>query len=256
MMELTLKGIKDPTMKYAVISDIHGNLEALNAVFKDIKRRRADVTVCLGDIVGYYPNPRQCVESVSARASLCVAGNHDYAAVERTDTSNFTYFAFSAMEWTKRNITDANRAFLSALPLTAELESMFFAHSSPCDPENFSYVFPDNEYSVVEAFGHLTHPLNFIGHTHWPNIMYQEGERVVLLSETSAKVEAGRAYLINVGSVGQPRDFDNRSCYAIYDTEKQTVSLHRVAYNYRVTQKKVRENNLHVFLAERLEKGR
>jgi predicted phosphodiesterase len=243
-------------MKYAIISDIHGNLEALNAVFKDIRRRGADATVCLGDIVGYYPNPRQCIELVRARASVCVAGNHDYAAVERTDTSNFTYFAFSAMEWTKQNIADADRSFLSALPLTAETGDMFFVHSSPCDPDRFTYVFPDNEYSVVEAFGHLSHKLNFIGHTHWPHIMYQEGERVILLSETTAKVELGRKYLINVGSVGQPRDFDNRSCYAIYDTEKETVSLHRVSYNYKVTQKKVRENGLHLFLAERLEKGR
>jgi diadenosine tetraphosphatase ApaH/serine/threonine PP2A family protein phosphatase len=243
-------------MKYAIISDIHGNLEALNAVLKDIKRRSADVVVCLGDVVGYYPNPRQCIELVSARASVCVAGNHDYAAVERTDTSNFTYFAFSAMEWTKGNITDADKTFLRALPLTAELDDMFFVHSSPCDPDRFTYVFPDNEYSVMEAFGHLDHKLNFIGHTHWPNIMYQEGERVILLSETSTHIEAGRTYLINVGSVGQPRDFDCRSCYTIYDTEKQTISLYRVSYNYKVTQKKIKENGLHIFLAERLEKGR
>jgi diadenosine tetraphosphatase ApaH/serine/threonine PP2A family protein phosphatase len=243
-------------MKYAIISDIHGNIEALNAVLRDIKRRGADVTVCLGDIVGYYPNPRQCVDIVRARAAVCVAGNHDYAAVERTDTSNFTYFAFSAMEWTKRNISDHDRAFLSAMPLTAEKGDMFFVHASPCEPEKFSYVFPDNEYSVVEAFGSLTHKLNFIGHTHVPSIMYQEGERVILLSETANRIELGRKYLINVGSVGQPRDFDNRACYAIYDTDKETVSLHRVAYNYKVTQKKVLENSLHAFLAERLEKGR
>jgi diadenosine tetraphosphatase ApaH/serine/threonine PP2A family protein phosphatase len=243
-------------MKYAIISDIHGNLEALNAVFKDIKRRGADATACLGDVVGYYPNPRQCIELVRTRTSICVAGNHDYAAVERTDTSNFTYFAFSAMEWTKQNITDNDKAFLSALPLTASADDVFFVHSSPCDPERFSYVFPDNEYSVIEAFCPLPRRVNFIGHTHWPNIMYQEGEKVILHPEASVKVEAGRAYLINVGSVGQPRDYDNRSCYAIDDTVKETVTLHRVSYNYKVTQKKIRENNLHTFLAERLEKGR
>jgi diadenosine tetraphosphatase ApaH/serine/threonine PP2A family protein phosphatase len=243
-------------LKYAVISDIHGNLEALNAVLKDIKKRGADTTICLGDIVGYYPNPRQCIELVSSHAPLCVAGNHDYAAVGKTDTSNFTYFAFSAMEWTKQRLTDADKAFLNAMPLTRDIGDMFFVHSSPCSPERFSYVFPDNEYSIIEAFGHLTRRMNFIGHTHWPFIMYQEGDSVILHSETSVCIEIGRVYLINVGSVGQPRDFDSRSCYAIYDTQSGVVSLHRVAYNYKVTQKKVKENNLHAFLAERLEKGR
>ncbi|MCL2182384.1 MAG: metallophosphatase family protein [Chitinispirillia bacterium] len=243
-------------MKYAVISDIHGNLEALNAVLKDIRRRRADKVFCLGDIVGYYPNPRQCIELISAHAARCVAGNHDYAAIERTDTSCFTYFAFSAMEWTKQHLTDADKDFLSALPLTCEEENIYLVHSSPCDPERFSYVFPDNEYSVIEAFSHLTRHVNFIGHTHCPSIMYQEGDRVILHSETSVGIEEDCLYLINVGSVGQPRDFDSRSCYALYDTDKGIISLHRVSYNYRVTQKKVRECGLHAFLAERLEKGR
>jgi predicted phosphodiesterase len=243
-------------MKYAIISDIHGNLEALSAVLKDIRRRRADAVFCLGDIVGYYPNPRQCIELVSAHAARCIAGNHDYAAIGKTDTSCFTYFAFSAMEWTKQHLIDSDRDFLSALPLTHEEGDMFFAHSSPCEPDKFSYVFPDNEYSVFEAFSHLTHRLNFIGHTHWPSIMYQEGDQVFLTSETSIGVEEGNTYLINVGSVGQPRDFDSRSCYAMYDNEKEIVSLHRVGYNYRATQKKIKDCDLHPFLAERLEKGR
>jgi len=243
-------------MKYAIISDIHGNLEALSAVLKDIRRRRADRIFCLGDIVGYYPNPRQCIELIGAHASRCVAGNHDYAAIEKTDTSCFTYFAFSAMEWTKQNLTEADKDFLRALPLTHEEEDMFLVHSSPCDPERFSYVFPDNEYSVIEAFSHLTRHVNFIGHTHWPSIMYQEGDRVILHSEATVGVEEDCLYLVNVGSVGQPRDFDSKSCYAMYDTDKKVISLHRVSYNYRITQKKIRENGLHAFLAERLEKGR
>jgi len=243
-------------MKYAIISDIHGNLEALSAVFKDIRRRRADKVFCLGDIVGYYPNPRQCIELVSAHATCCVAGNHDYAAIERTDTSGFTYFAFSAMEWTKQHLLEADKDFLRALPLTHAEGEMFFVHSSPCDPGRFSYVFPDNDYSVIEAFSHLTKRVNFIGHTHWPSIMYQEGDKVILISETTIAVEDECTYLINVGSVGQPRDYDSRSCYALYDTDKQIITLHRVGYNYRVTQKKIKENGLHPFLAERLEKGR
>jgi len=244
-------------MKYAVISDIHGNLEALNAVLKDIRRRGVDSVLCLGDVVGYYPNPHECIELVRDSAAHCVAGNHDYAAIDRTDTSCFTYFAFSAMEWTKARIAGGDYEFLSGLPLTCEVgDDIFLVHSSPCEPDQFSYVFPDNENSVFEAFTNLTRRVTFIGHTHWPSIMYQEGDTVKLHSETSVGIDDGCAYLINVGSVGQPRDFDSRSCYAIYDAGVGIVSLHRVAYNYRVTQKKIRENELPVFLAERLEKGR
>jgi len=243
-------------MKYAVISDIHGNLEALNAVLKDIKRRGADVVACLGDIVGYYPDPKRCIELVQANARHCVAGNHDYAAIGKTDTSCFTYFAYSALEWTKQRLNDAGREFLNSLPLTVDIDGIFLTHASPSDPEKFTYVFPDNEYSVFEAFSSLTRPITFIGHTHWASIMVQEGDKVVLCPDSRVEIKEGNIYLINVGSVGQPRDFDNRSCYAIYDTEKKEVSLHRVAYNYRATQKKIRENGLHAFLAERLEKGR
>jgi predicted phosphodiesterase len=244
-------------MKYAVISDIHGNLEALHAVLRDIRRRGIDTVLCLGDIVGYYPNPRQCIELVRDNAAFCVAGNHDYGAIEKTDTSCFTYFAFTAMEWTKGQIAGADREFLSALPLTCEVgDDILLVHSSPSEPDQFSYVFPDNEYSVFEAFSHLTRRVTFIGHTHWPSIMYQEGDTVMLNSETTVGIEDNCTYLINVGSVGQPRDFDSRSCYAIYDASVGIVSLHRVAYNYKVTQKKIVEHELPAFLAERLEKGR
>jgi diadenosine tetraphosphatase ApaH/serine/threonine PP2A family protein phosphatase len=245
-------------MKYAIISDIHGNLEALTAVLKDIKRRGADIVVCLGDIVGYYPNPRQCIELITVNVDRCVAGNHDYAAVEKIDASSFTYFAFSAMEWTKERLAESDKDLLRALPLTYvdEDEDLLFVHSSPCDPDRFSYVFPDNEYSVFEAFSHLTHRINFIGHTHWPTIMHLEEDKVMLHSATSVAIEDDFPYIINVGSVGQPRDFDNRSCYAIYDTAKKNVTIHRVAYNFKITQKKIKENGLHAFLAERLEKGR
>jgi predicted phosphodiesterase len=243
-------------MRYAVISDIHGNLEALNAVLKDIKRRGADVTVCLGDIVGYYPDPKRCIELVSSHVNHCVAGNHDYAAIGKTDTSCFTYFAYSALEWTKQHLSDFDKEFLNGLPLTFERDGILFTHSSPCEPERFAYVFPDNEYSVFEAFNSLSHRVTFIGHTHWASIMFQEDDKVILHSDNCIDIDENCVYLVNVGSVGQPRDFDNRSCYAIYDTEEQKVSLHRVSYNFRVTQRKIKENGLHIFLAERLERGR
>ncbi|MBN2037397.1 MAG: metallophosphoesterase family protein [Chitinispirillaceae bacterium] len=243
-------------MRYAIVSDIHGNVEALQAVLNDIKKQSIDTIICLGDIVGYYPDPEKCVELIRKHAAFCVAGNHDYAAIGRIDTSNFTYYAFAAMEWTKANISEETRDFLASLPLTIEQDDMFFTHSSPSNPQAWVYVFPDSEEAVFEAFNSLTFRLNFIGHTHWPSIMIQSEDRIVLHSDHTIKLNGAHYYLINVGSVGQPRDFDSRSCYVVFDTETQIVSLIRVYYDFTLTQRKIRNNHLPLFLAERLEKGR
>lgn len=244
-------------MKYAIISDIHGNVEALQAVLNDIRKKKVDSIICLGDIVGYYPDPERCIDLVRKEVAHCVAGNHDYAAIGKIDTQNFTYYAYAAMEWTKQNISDRARDYLTSLPLTIELEDMFFTHSSPSNPQDWVYVFPDSEETVFEAFKNLKYNINFIGHTHWPSIMIQEeNDRIMLHSEHSIAVLDSHFYLVNVGSVGQPRDFDSRSCYALYDADKREISIIRVEYDYRVTQKKIREKHLPNFLAERLEKGR
>lgn len=243
-------------MRYAIISDIHGNAEALQAVIKDIKGRSIDTIVCLGDIVGYYPDPELCIDLVKENATFCVAGNHDYAAIGRIDTHNFSYYAFTAMEWTKKNLSEKAKDFISSLPLTIEKDNMFFTHSSPSNPEDWSYVFPDSEEAVFEAFNSLVFQLNFIGHTHWPSIMIQEDDRIILHPEHSIIVDKQNFYLINVGSVGQPRDFDSRSSYCIYDSESWNISIYRISYDYTVTQRKIKEHSLPIFLSERLEKGR
>ncbi|MBD3392646.1 MAG: metallophosphoesterase [Chitinivibrionales bacterium] len=243
-------------MRYAVISDIHGNVEALKAVLDDIGSRSIDATVCAGDIVGYYPDPEQCVELVEEHVRYSVVGNHDYAAIGRIDTRNFTFYAYAAMEWTKANLSADAKKYLGSLPLTMEVDELYFTHSSPSNPQDFIYVFPDSEEAIFEAFNSLVHRVNFIGHTHWPSIMVQDDERIVLHNDDTVDIKPDYYYLINVGSVGQPRNFDPRSCYAIYDTDKQNVSLVRVSYDYSLTQTKVYDNNLPAFLAERLPKGR
>ena len=243
-------------MRYALLSDIHGNLEALQAVLKDIDTRSIDKIVCLGDIVGYYPDPEKCVELIKECAVKCVAGNHDYAAIGRIDTNTFTYYAFVAMEWTKKNISAHSRQFLETLPLQDFDGDLFFAHASPYRSQDWAYVFPDSEEVIFEAFNNLSHRLNFIGHTHWPSIMLQENDRIILLPDRSITTRDNQYYLVNVGSVGQPRDFDSRSSYAIYDSEKHEISLTRVKYDYHSTQKKIIKHRLPQFLAERLEKWR
>jgi diadenosine tetraphosphatase ApaH/serine/threonine PP2A family protein phosphatase len=243
-------------MRYAILSDIHGNVEALAAVLKEIADRKVDRIVCLGDIVGYYPDPEECVALVKKHAAISVAGNHDYAAIGRIDTSNFTYYAYVAMEWTKRHISPEAKTFLGGLPLTLQEDGLFFTHASPSNPAEWVYVFPDSEEAVFQAFNSLAHRITFIGHTHWPSIMIADNDKIMLHSEHNAHLENNLVYLINVGSVGQPRDFDPRSSFAIYDTGTADVTIVRVAYDFTVTQQKIAQNNLPDFLAERLEKGR
>lgn len=243
-------------MKYAIISDIHGNVEALQAVLKDIKSRSIDAIICLGDIVGYYPDPERCVELIRENVLFCVAGNHDYAAINKIDIQTFTYYAYAAMQWTRNNISQAAKDFLSMLPLTVEKNGVFYTHSSPSNPKDWIYVFPDSEDAVFEAFNSLKYRLNFIGHTHWPSIMIQEEDKIILHAEHTIQLTDNNFYLINVGSVGQPRDFDSRSCYALYDTDSKEISLIRVQYDFAITQRKILDNNLPAFLAQRLEKGK
>ena len=243
-------------MRYAIISDIHGNAEALQAVLDDIERRGVDAVFCLGDVVGYYPDPERCIELVRSRVDLCVAGNHDYAAIGRIDTRNFTYYAYAAMEWTKQHLSHESLVYLESLPLSIERDGMFLTHSSPSNPRDWVYVFPDSEEAIFSAFNCLVYKLNFIGHTHWPSIMIQEDDRIILHAEHTTIIKDPLYYLVNVGSVGQPRDFDSRSCYALYDSGSRELSLVRVVYDYTITQKKIVDNDLPAFLAERLEKGR
>ncbi len=244
-------------MRYAVISDIHGNVDALEAVLTDIESREVDTTVCLGDIVGYYPDPELCVQLVKEHVAYSIAGNHDYAAIGRIDHHNFTYFAFVAMEWTKQNISEESQQFLESLPVSMQMDGMFFAHASPSDPNDFSrYIFPDSEENIFEAFSSLVHQVNFIGHTHWPSIMLQEEDKIILHADPTVEVHDGQYYLINVGSVGQPRNYDPRASYAVYDTEAGSLELIQVEYDFTVTQQKIIEHQLPGFLASRLAKGR
>jgi predicted phosphodiesterase len=243
-------------MRYAIISDIHGNLEALKSVLKDIDSKSIDTILCAGDIVGYYANPEECVRLVRERVSHAVVGNHDYAAIGKVDTRNFTFYAYAAMEWTKMKLSDEAREYLESLPMDLEIDGLFLTHSSPSNPQDFMYVFPDSEEAVFEAFNSLVHRINFIGHTHWPSILVQDNERITLHAEDTVKIKNDFYYLINVGSVGQPRNFDPRSCYAIYDSCAGTVSLIRVPYDHTATRQKVLDNDLPAFLAERLTKGR
>ena len=243
-------------MRYAIISDIHGNLEALKAVLSDISLREIDIIICLGDIVGYYPDPETCVQLIQEHAAYSVAGNHDYAAINIISTENFTYYAYEAMEWTKARLSEKSKKYLASLPLTIELDKMFFTHSSPANPEEYIYIFPNSEQAILQAFSSMVLKVNFIGHAHWPFIMVQENLDIINCLDSDVEIQDERYYLVNVGSVGQPRNLSTNSSYAIFDTDEKVVSLQNVSYDFTITQQKVMNNKLPSFLAERLASGR
>lgn len=224
--------------KIALISDIHANLEALDRVLKDIKDRKIKKVICLGDLVGYGANPNECVERVSEVADIVIAGNHDWAVLGKTDYSNFNPVARAAVEWTKKNTKPQNIEFLNRLGLTASLKgpSLFFVHSTPRMPKEWNYLFDLIEFEY--QFNYFTERGCFIGHSHEPACVRLENGTVEALSLNPLKMEKDSRYIINVGSVGQPRDLDPRAAYAVVDAKAQAVELIRLAYDIAATQKK------------------
>ncbi len=256
-------------MKNAVISDIHSNLSALQAVLDDIDSRKADDIICLGDVVGYGPNPRECLDLIIQRCKVCLCGNHDQAVFY--EPSNFNVAAETACYWTRRQLGTGYRRHqpqeTMGVPGQAplrydEIDQMLFVHGSPRRPVN-EYLFPEDAYSnpskLIQNFERMNgRQACFVGHTHVPGIFYDDPyfEPPDELTEPFHYeiCEFERA-IINVGSVGQPRDRDPRASYVMITDER--VEFIRVEYNVEQTAGLIRENpDLDAFLAERLVDGR
>ena len=241
-------------MKFGVFSDVHGNLEALLSVLKCLKAERVDRRVCLGDLVGYGPDPGACVDLVREHADMVLAGNHDHAALGLTDLSHFNPYARFALLWTQSQLTAEVVSFLSGLHVANSWEGLCFAHSSPCEPLMWHYMISSEDAQA--NFRCFAEPICFVGHSHSPVFFVEESPvRVVCVQTTRFAIEKGKRYLINVGSVGQPRDGDPRAAYLIYDVSAGTVELKRVPYDIAVTQEKMARAGLPRFLIERLAIG-
>lgn len=245
-------------MRYLVFSDIHGNLEALLAVLKFSQRKKIDYYLCLGDLVGYGASPNEIIERIMDLKPLSIIrGNHDKAVCDLDSIQTFNPVAAAAIHWTQRNISKKNLEFLCRLkksPLVVH-DSITICHGAPFDEDY--YIF--GEFDAAEAFGQFKTPLCFFGHTHFPYIYFM-GERSLegLLVEghsNELKLEKGVRYLINPGSVGQPRDRNSRAAFAIYDSESRTIKFFRVEYDIQEAQKKIRKEKLPFALAERLSLG-
>lgn len=245
-------------MRYLVFSDIHGNLEALLAVLKFMERKKIDYYLCLGDLVGYGASPNEIIERViDLKPISIIRGNHDKAVCDLDYIQTFNPVAAAAIHWTQRNVSKKNLEFLCRLkksPLIVH-DSMTICHGAPFDEDY--YIF--GEFDAAEAFSQFKTPLCFFGHTHFPYI-YAEREHAVegLLLEGNSnelRLEKGVRYLINPGSVGQPRDRNNRAAFAVYDSEARTIRFHRREYDILEAQKKIRQEKLPFALAERLSLG-
>ena len=242
-------------MKAAIISDIHSNLEALQAVIKDIKKRRIKKTLCLGDLVGYGANPNECIEICINEAEVIVAGNHDWATIEKTDISVFNSVAADAIRWTRKNTNKANIKKLKDLELIERIDNILLVHASPRNPAKWDYLFSLEEFEY--EFSRFEQQVCFIGHSHIPIAVFQDANGYAdFLRENPFPLLKNRRYIVNVGSVGQPRDLDPRASYAIYDGNNSSIEIIRLDYNIPLAQQKIMNNGLPKVLADRLLVGR
>ena len=233
-------------MRIAIISDIHGNLEGLTVAFEHIDSSSIDRIICLGDIVGYGPDPKECIALVRARTNLIIMGNHDEGVWDPARAEDFNSVARSALEWTVRELEDENKEFLKSLPYTLTIDDVLYVHSTPRNPEKWDYIFSAFEARLyADAFDER---ICFLGHSHVPGI-YSMNPRVREYNTTDK-------FIINVGSIGQPRDGDPRASFGILDTVAGSYEQVRLDYDVESTAWKILKKGLPRYLAERILIGR
>ena len=243
-------------VRVAVISDVHANLYALEAVLGEIDREPPDAIWCLGDTVGYGPRPNECCTLVRERADLTLVGNHDLVALGEggLDAEDFNPEAAEASRWTHDELTDESKVFLRSLEPTAETEGVQLFHGSPRDPV-WDYVI--SEAVALEALALTTAPLVLVGHTHAATALVLNEEELqggLVPDGLEAPIDHGR-WLLNPGSVGQPRDGNPDASFLLLDLTARTARFRRVAYAVARTQEEIRERGLPDALAERLAHG-
>jgi len=238
-------------MRYGIFSDVHSNLEALDAVIEAYQKEGIDKYICVGDIVGYAANPRECIERIKSQNPLIVAGNHDWGSVSLLSIDYFNPVARQAILWTKHNLDANSRYFLEPLKLIYENEDLVLVHGTLDAPQDFNYMIDID--SAKETLRMLAGNICFVGHTHICGIFIKDkNDRIYYKGEERIVVEDENKYIINVGSVGQPRDGNPKAGYCIYDTEKKEINIKRVDYNVEAARKKVIEAGLPRFLGDRL----
>lgn len=241
-------------MRYGIFSDVHSNLEAFKAVIGAYQTEHIDRYLCIGDIVGYAANPLECIQLIKGLNAGIVAGNHDWGSSGKFDLEYFNPSAKEALVWTSSILGKAEKDFLSGLPLVHEEENFVLAHGSMDNPQEFHYL--NNHEAAFADFAVLKKQICFIGHTHRPGVFVELDDNLFYKALGILELEGRKRYLVNVGSVGQPRDRDPRAAYVIYDTDQKAVELKRIAYDISAVQDKILNAGLPDFFASRLAEGK
>ena len=239
-------------MPNAVLSDLHGNLEALETVLADLDRRGVERVACLGDFVGYGASPNECIDRLRPCLDVAVAGNHDLAACGRIKLGYFHEDAATAARWTDIQLTPANREYLVGLPLEVVWLGMRLVHSSPAEPHAWHYVLSIED--AREEMNAFEEPVCLIGHSHVPGAFTRSGDSVTYSRDAEVRIAPGRRYLVNVPSVGQPRDGDPRAGYLLVDGPGRLEQV-RLEYDVSRAAERIRTAGLPPFLGERLRWG-
>jgi len=240
-------------MKYGILGDIHGNLSALRAVLEALDKERVDRVLSVGDVVGYGGAPRECIALLREIDAVVVKGNHDAACVGEIDIHYFNNYARAAVRWTQTVLTESDNSWLAALPFIANLEHASVAHGTYHKPELFDYV--QSTTDADPSLDAMQLPVCFVGHTHYPVTLLRLRDdplRTAYTEDTEVDLSESHRALINVGSVGQPRDEDPRAAYAIYDSDRERVWIKRVEYDIEREAARIRSAGLPSALADRL----
>jgi len=241
-------------MRYGIIADIHSNLEALEAVIAKIYQLKVDLILCAGDIVGYGANPRECLDILRELKVVSVAGNHDWAVCGKLDFSYFTAEGQAAVQWTRKQLAFEDIAYLNNLDLCLKNKDCLLVHSSLENPGQFIYL--NNVEKAKEAYSHMDSSICLIGHTHVPRIFIQRDGGVLDSDILDIDINPQYQYIVNVGSVGQPRDGNTMASFCVFDKSLGTIENHRVLYDIRKAQQKILDAKLPESLAVRLIQGR
>lgn len=240
-------------MRYGILSDIHANYDALEAVLKELENEKIDKYVCVGDIVGYGAEPDRCVEKTKDLVVACVAGNHDFATIEKTNIEFFNAYAKEATLWTRQKLSDEEKQYLKDLKLVEEVDDFTIVHGTLYAPALFDYI--QTTFDAYLSLQVLNSNLCFVGHSHVP-ISFFLDDAVTYSVEPEIELKPGVKAIINVGSVGQPRDDNPKAAYVVYDSDEKKVWIRRAEYDVEAAAKKIEDAGLPEILGERLKYGR
>jgi len=243
-------------MRIGIFSDIHSNLEALKVALTFLSKQKVGQYLFVGDLVGYGANPNECIDLVKKLKCFSVAGNHDYGVLSRIDIENFNDAAKQAIVWTKKELNPTSKVFLETFTIQNHFRNFLLVHSTPHLPDSWEYMFTLKQ--AQNEFKFFKEQICITGHSHCPFIVEKDETKNEFkrITEPRFKIKEKFRYLINVGSIGQPRDGDARNCVALFDTKTNYFELYRLEYDIKLAQKKIIDAGLPPAFAYRLADGK